>query len=107
MNTHQITALDNIENALSTLRSRMKRRTALETRRDELKEFLNLTLTSVQQLVRDEHEHCDASYPQIAPVLDDMDAAFMDAIDFEELQEPRIDPRREWGTYHTHNGRVA
>ena len=98
MNTHQITALDAIESALSILRSRMKRKAALETRRDELKDFLSLTLLSTQQLIAEEHDHCDASYPLIEPVLDDIDSAFLDAIEYEELQEPVINPRREWGT---------
>ena len=99
-------ALNLIEDGLNTLRSQYSVAGGAENRRDQIKQFLASVFSSVERLT--EAAEGDAGYVaySLPSVVQDIDCAFLDAIEAGEARQPRIDPVREWGTLHVRNGSV-
>lgn len=87
---HQKTALDTAQDAIDALCSQYRRTPSMEERCDQIKEFVKLTLMSVQQLISE--EDCDGTILNIKPSLDEIDEAFALAIEAEDMREGLAHP---------------
>jgi len=98
-------ALNLIEDGLNTLRSQYSVAGGAENRRDQIKQFLSVVFSSVERLA-DAVEGDGATIEFMLPgVLQDIDCAFLDAIEAEEARIPRLDPVKHHGTHnHTMTG---
>ena len=98
-------ALNLIEDGLNTLRSQYSVAGGAENRRDQIKQFLASVFSSVERLT--EAAEGDAGYVaySLPSVEQDIDCAFLDAIEAEEARIPRRDPVKHHGTHnHTMTG---
>jgi len=101
-------ALDQIDAALSVLRSRYAVAGGAENRRDQISEFATATINALAALTAAYGEDTDPAYiaREAEGFCQSVEAAFMDAVEAEDASEPRINPAAQWGTYSTLGGHV-
>lgn len=100
-------ALNLIEDGLNTLRQQYCVAGGAENRRDQIKPFLTQVFSSIERLV--EAAEGDPAYAgySLPTIMEDIDAAFLDAIEAQDARTPRMNPVQQYGTYHVRHGSVA